>query len=172
VNLVKRTRTAEWRPPISFLPKPLREPRRPLLALAVAWATAYLPSMALGAAVSAILPRSTLPGFPAVDWYVFFLMVVAAPLFETMIMGAALLLLRLFLSPTQAVLVSAVGWGILHSTAAPAWGLVIWWPFLVFSTVFLTWRSRSVPAAVAMAAATHALHNLLPALLLVLGLQV
>src|SRR5688572_24543527 len=164
-------RTAEWRPPVSFLAKPLREPRRPLLALATAWATAFLPSLPLGAAVSTLLPRSSLPVFPTVDWYVFFLIVVAAPLFETMIMGAALLLLRLALNPTQAVLVSAVGWGILHSTAAPAWGLVIWWPFLVFSTVFLTWRSRSLLAALGMAAATHALHNFLPALLLVLGLQ-
>ena len=142
-----------------------------MLALAIAWATAFLPSLLLGAAVSAFLPKHALPAFPTVDWYVFFLIVVFAPLFETMIMGAALLLLRLFLSPTQAVLVSAVGWGILHSTAAPAWGLVIWWPFLVFSTVFLTWRSRSVLAALGMAAATHALHNSLPALLLVLGLQ-
>ncbi len=160
-------RTAEWRPPVSFLPKVLREPRRPALALAVAWATAFLPSLPLGAAVSALLPRSALPVFPTVDWYVFFLIVVAAPLLETMIMGAALLLLRLFLTPTHAVLVSAIGWGILHSTAAPAWGLVIWWPFLVFSTIFLTWRGRSVLAALGMAAATHALHNLLPALLLV-----
>ena len=142
-----------------------------MLALAIAWATAFFPSLLLGAAVSALLPRTALPIFPAVDWYVFFLMVVFAPLFETMMMGAALMLLRLFLSPTHAVLVSAVGWGILHSTMAPAWGLVIWWPFLVFSTVFLTWRTRSVLAGVAMAAATHALHNLLPALLLVFGLQ-
>ena len=156
---------------MSLLPKPLREPRRPALALAVAWATAFLPSIPLGAAVTSLLPRDALPVFPTVDWYVFFLIVVAAPLLETMIMGAALLLLRSFLTPTQAVLVSALGWGIVHSTAAPAWGLVIWWPFLVFSTVFLTWRSRSVLAALGMAAATHALHNLLPGLLLVLGIQ-
>jgi hypothetical protein len=142
-----------------------------MLTLAIAWATAFLPSLLLGAAVSAMLPRSALPAFPTVDWYIFFLIVVFAPVLETMIMGAALLLLRLVLSPTHAVLVSAVGWGILHSTAAPAWGLVIWWPFLVFSTVFLTWRSRSLLAALGMAAATHALHNFLPALLLVLGLQ-
>jgi hypothetical protein len=117
------------------------------------------------------LPHTALPVFPTVNWYVFFLVVVFAPVVETMIMGAALLLLRNFLTPTQAVLVSAVGWGIAHSTAAPAWGLVIWWPFLVFSTLFLTWRSRSVLAALGMAAATHALHNLLPALLVVLGVQ-
>src|SRR5687768_10523067 len=166
-----RSRPADWQPPVSFLPKALREPRRPLLALGIAWATAFLPSLPLGAAVTAILPRDALPEFPVVDWSFFWLIVVAAPVFETMLMGAALVLLRLFLNPTHAVLVSAVGWGILHSTAAPAWGLVIWWPFLVFSTVFLTWRSRSLLAALGMAAATHALHNLLPALLLVFGLQ-
>ncbi len=171
MNQPKRTRTAEWRPPISFLPKALREPRRPLLTVAFAWATAFFPSLLLGAMVSTLLPRDTLPVFPTVDWYVFLLIVAFAPLLETMIMGAALLLLRSFLTPTQAVLVSAVGWGIAHSTAAPAWGLVIWWPFLVFSTVFLTWRSRSVLAGLGMAAATHALHNLLPALLVVLGVQ-
>ncbi|MBA3511329.1 hypothetical protein [Sphingomonas sp.] len=165
------TRLAEWRAPVSFLPKALLEPRRPLLALAIAWATAFLPSLPLGAAVSALLPRDALPQFPQVDWYFFVLLVVAAPLAETVLMGAALLLLRLFLSPTSAVVVSAVGWGILHSTAAPAWGLVIWWPFLVFSTVFLTWRGRSLLAAFGLAAATHALHNLLPALLLLSGFQ-
>ena len=168
---VNRSRTAGWQPPVSFLPKALREPRRPLLALGIAWATAFLPSLPLGAAVSRLLPRDALPQFPQVDWNFFFLIVVAAPLVETMVMGAALILLRLFLSPTHAVLASAVGWGILHSTAAAAWGLVIWWPFLVFSTVFLTWRSRSLLAALGMAAATHALHNLLPALLLLFGIQ-
>ena len=166
-----RTRSAEWQPPVSLLPKALLEPRRPLLALGIAWATAFLPSVPLGGAVTALLPRDAMPEFPLVDWNFFWLIVVAAPLFETVLMGAALILLRLFLSPTYAVLVSAIGWGILHSTAAPAWGLVIWWPFLVFSTVFLTWRSRSLLAALGMAAATHALHNLLPALLLVFGLQ-
>ena len=171
MNSPTRTRTVQWRPPVSLLPKALLEPRWPLLALAVAWATAFFPSIALGVAVSAILPREALPQFPLVDWTLFWLIVVAAPLFETALMGGALLLLRLFLSPTQAVLVSAVGWGILHSTQAPAWGLVIWWPFLIFSTLFLTWRSRSVLAALGMASATHALHNLAPALLLVFGLQ-
>ena len=162
---------AEWRLPVSLLPNALREPRRPLLALGIAWATAFLPSLPLGAAVSVLLPRNALPVFPPVDWNFFLLIVVAAPLFETALMGAALLLLRLFLSPTNAVLVSAVGWGIAHSAVAPAWGLVIWWPFLVFSTVFLTWRNRSLLAALAMASATHALHNLFPALLLLFGVQ-
>lgn len=165
------TRSAEWRPPVSFLPQALREPRRPLRALAVAWATAFVPTLALGAAVTALLPRNALPEIPLANGNIFWLIVIAAPLLETLLMGAALVLLRLVFSPTLAVLISAVGWGIAHSAAAPAWGLVIWWPFLVFSTVFLTWRSRSLLAALGMAAATHALHNLLPALLLVVGLE-
>ena len=164
-------RPVDWQPPVSFLPKILSEPRRPLLTLGIGWATAFLPSLPLGAAVTALLPKTAFPEFPQVDWSFFFLIVVMAPLLETVLMAGALLLLRLFLSPTHAVLVSAVGWGILHSTAAPAWGLVIWWPFLVFSTVFLTWRSRSIVAGIAMAAATHGLHNLLPALLLLFGVQ-
>ena len=86
-------------------------------------------------------------------------------------MGGVLLVLLRLISPTAAVLVSSAAWGVAHSLAAPIWGLIVWWPFLVFSTVFLTWRSRSVLAALGMAAATHALHNLLPGLLLVLGIQ-
>ena len=164
-------RSVDWQPPVSFFPKALREPRRPLLTLAIAWATAFLPSIPLGAAVTALLPKTAFPEFPTVDWSFFVLLVVAGPLLETLLMGGALLLLRLFLTPTHAVLVSALGWGILHSTAALAWGLVIWWPFLVFSTVFLTWQKRSFPAAIGMAAAAHGLHNLLPALMLVLGIQ-
>ena len=158
-----------WQPPISFLPLALREPRRPLLALAVAWAMAFLPTLAIGAVVAALMPDTALPKFPLANWTVFWAIVVVAPLLETLLMGAALVLLRLVFSPTVAVLISAAGWGIVHSTAAPAWGLVIWWPFVIFSTVFLSWRSRSLLAAVGMAAATHALHNFLPALLLVLG---
>jgi hypothetical protein len=141
-----------------------------MVALGVAWATAFLPTLVLGAAVTTVLPDSAMPDIPIDNQAVFWLVVAAAPLLETVVMGAALLLLRLVFSPTVAVMLSAIGWGILHSTAAPAWGLVIWWPFLVFSTLFLTWRSRSLLAALGMAAATHALHNLLPALLLLYGL--
>ena len=160
-----------WRPPISYLPKVLLEPRRPLLALAVAWLLVFVPTLALGAAVSAVMPQSAFPTFPTASWYVFLLLVVIGPLTETLIMGGVLVLLCRFLSPTVAVLVSAVGWGIAHSTAALGWGLVIWWPFVIFSTLFLTWRKRSMMAAIAMAATAHAMHNLLPALLLVSGLE-
>ena len=69
----------------------------------------------------------------------------------------------------MAVAVSAAGWGIAHSLQAPAWGLVIWWPFLIFSTLYLAWRPRGVAIALAVAATAHGLHNLLPALTVAFG---
>ena len=160
-----------WRPPISYLPKAVLEPRRPLVALATAWGLAFIPTLALGALVSSLMPHSAFPSFPPANWYLFLLLVVFAPLLETLIMGTALVVLSWLVSPTAAVLISAVGWGIAHSTAAPAWGLVIWWPFVIFSTLFLTWRRRSTLAALGMATAAHAAHNFLPALMLVFGVE-
>ena len=84
-------------------------------------------------------------------------------------MGGALLILLRFLPVAAAVAVSAIGWGIAHSLKAPLWGLVIWWPFLVFSTLFVTWRSRSLALAFALPMCVHALQNLIPALLVAYG---
>jgi len=71
--------------------------------------------------------------------------------------------------PAWAIVVSALGWGIAHSSVAPIWGLVIWWPFLVFSTLFVTWRQRSLGLAFAIPMVVHALQNLLPSLLVAYG---
>jgi hypothetical protein len=57
----------------------------------------------------------------------------------------------------------------LHSLASPWWGAVIWWPFLIFSTLYVTWRPRGFWRAAALVAAVHVLQNLFPAILIVLG---
>jgi membrane protease YdiL (CAAX protease family) len=101
----------------------------------------------------------------------FFLLVVFAPIVETLIMGAVLLLLERLFGFLPALLLSAIAWGLAHSLQAPAWGLVIWWPFLIFSLTFLVWRRRSLLLAFAMPAAVHGLQNLVPAVLLVSGLE-
>jgi hypothetical protein len=90
--------------------------------------------------------------------------VVFAPAVETLIMGAVLLILLLFLPRPAAIIVSAAGWGVAHSLVAPIWGVVIWWPFLVFSTLFVAWRRRSLMLAFLLPMCVHALQNLLPAL--------
>ena len=80
-------------------------------------------------------------------------------------MGVVLLILVRIAGPTVAVLISAIGWGAAHSAVTPMWGLVIWWPFLIFSTLFVAWRQRSLTLAFLIATLAHALQNLLPALL-------
>ena len=155
--------------PLPFLPSPLFEPRRPLLAIGVGWLTAFLPSMALAAIASQLFPAAPQPQFEVSGLAAILALVVFAPVVETLIMAAALVVLQLFLRPVHAVLASAAGWGFAHSLIAPTWGLVIWWPFLIFSILFVTWRRRSLLLALAIPAAVHGLQNLLPAMAIASG---
>lgn len=166
------TLPAEQRPRVlSFLPRALFEPHRPTRYVAIAWACAFFPSLLLSALASHLVPDSA-PVFPQVDpTLLLFLLVVFAPVLETLIMGAVLLVLERFVGFLPAILLSSAGWGIAHSLEAPAWGLVIWWPFLIFSIVFLTWRKRSLGLAFALPMLVHGLQNLGPALLLASGLN-
>ena len=156
--------------PLRFLPKPVRDPSRPWLSIPVAWATSFFPSILLAWIISQIVPGAETPDFgglsPAI---VIFAVVIFAPVVETLIMGSVLLLLLRVVSPTLAVLISAVGWGIAHSLQVPVWGLTIWWPFLVLSTLFVAYRERSLLAAFALPAIVHAMQNLGPALVIVSG---
>ena len=143
-----------------------------MLAILVGWVTAFLPSLALAAAAQWLLPTVAQPSL-AIDGPLGIVLVAAfAPIVETLIMAAVLSLLLLVVTPTMAVIASSIGWGIAHSMIAPAWGLVIWWPFLVFSTLFVTWRQRSLLAALAIPAGVHALHNLVPALVMASGTSI
>jgi len=152
--------------PLRFLPVAIRVPRSPLRAVAVGWLTAFPISMALAFLGSLVMPEASRPEFKVDGLAAVFAIVAFAPVVETLIMGSVLLVLLLFLPPAAAVIVSALGWGLAHSLVAPIWGLVIWWPFLVFSTLFVTWRKRSLLLAFAIPALVHALQNLIPALLI------
>jgi hypothetical protein len=142
-----------------------------LLAVIVAWLTAFVPSMLLAAAVSGLMPNVGQPKLDLSTGPAMFLVVIAAPLIETLIMAGVLAVLLRFVSPSVAVLTSSIGWGIAHSLAAPAWGLVIWWPFLIFSVLFVTWRERSLFAALAMPALVHMLQNAVPAATIYLAVK-
>ena len=151
--------------PLSLLPSPVREGRQPALALAVAWLLTFPVSIGLAWIVSQFFPGAEQPEFKISGSAALLMLVVFAPVVETLIMGGVLLVLLRFLNPTLAILVSSAGWGIAHSLIAPTWGLVIWWPFLIFSTLFVTWRQRSLALAFAMPMLAHALHNLPTALI-------
>lgn len=154
---------------LRFLPAAIRKPEKPLKAIAVAWLTAFPLSIVFALIGSLILPQAEQPQFAVSGGLAMFALVVFSPVVETLIMGTVLLVLLRLFSPAVAILISALGWGIAHSTVAPIWGLVIWWPFLIFSTLFVAWRSRSLLLAFALPMCVHALQNLLPALLVAYG---
>jgi hypothetical protein len=154
---------------LRFLPAPLREPRRALLAILIGWALSILGSLALAVLSKAIAPALPTPEFPMKGPLAFFLLVVFAPVLETLIMAGFLSLFLRFMTPVGAILLSAAGWGIAHSLEAVGWGLVIWWPFLIFSTLFVVWRQRGFWAGVGVAAATHALQNVGPGWVVAFG---
>jgi len=150
---------------LKFLPAPLREPRRAWLAIPLAWLLSFFGSLALAALVHWIAPNARsieIPRLPA--WLIIGAFAVVSPLVETILMGLGLKLLQRWMNPPAAILVSAIVWGILHSLQIPIWGLAIWWPFLIFSTLFVVWQQRGFWTAVGVAAATHCLQNLYPSL--------
>lgn len=154
---------------LRFLPSPLREPRRAWLAVAIGWLLSILGSLALAGLAKLLAPELPTPAFPMKGPIALFLLVVFSPLLETLIMAGFLSLFLRFLPPAGAILLSAAGWGVAHSLEALGWGLVIWWPFLIFSTLFVVWRQRGFWVGVGVAAATHALQNLGPGLAVALG---
>lgn len=158
--------------PLSWLPKAIRQPASPIKAVAVTWLTTFPLSILLAAAIGLMAPNVPQPQFNMSGALAIFLLSVFAPVFETLIMGAVLLILLRFFSPTVAILLSALGWGIAHSLEAPTWGLVIWWPFLVLSTLFVAWRQRSLGLAFLLPMVAHGLHNLPTALLVANGIKV
>ena len=155
---------------LRWLPAPLREPRRAWLVVLLAVALS-LP----GSLLIALLLKSAAPDLPPPDMTLlkgvpgFLALDVFAPFFETLIMAGFLTLFLRYLSPTAAILLSALGWGIAHSSQALAWGPPIAWAFLIFSTLFVVWRQRGFWAGVGVAAATHMLHNLYPAAVVAFG---
>jgi hypothetical protein len=149
---------------LRFLPQPLREPRRAWLAIIIGAALTLIGSVVLAMISKAIAPELPTPAFPMKGPLAVFMLVVFAPVLETLIMAGFLAIFLRFVRPATAILLSAAGWGVAHSLEALGWGLVIWWPFLIFSTLYVVWRQRGFLAGVGVAAATHALQNLGPAL--------
>ncbi len=99
----------------------------------------------------------------------FFGVVVLSPVLETMLMSPILWAVsHLAQKPVVLAMLSACVWALLHSLAAPAWGLIVAWPFYVFSRAYLAWRPYGWWKAVGVTASIHAFQNLLPGLALAL----
>lgn len=139
------------------------------MAIAVAWLTSFPISILLAFLASRIFPDAGHPDFKGGAGLIIFAVVIFSPVVETLIMGAVLLILLRFLPEWVAIVVSAIGWGIAHSILSPTWGMAVWWPFLVLSTLFVAWRKRSLWLAFLLPVCVHALQNLLPAVLIASG---
>ena len=152
---------APGRPPyLAWLPRFLFETEALLPRyVAKAWLLALVPSIALSALVRQIASGAEAPQFPASPGLLILLVVLVGPALETLLLAAPLLLLNRVAGPGPAVIASALLWGVVHSLVVVTWGLVIWWPFLIMSIAFLTWRREGLVKALAVAFAIHALQN-------------
>ena len=154
-------------PHLRFLPSFIADTRHnKALYVLKGWLLTLLPSMALAAVAGTLFGSESGPKFEASGPVLLFLLVVFAPVVETLIMVLPLLLLNRLFGPAPAVILNALGWGIAHSLQAPAWGLIIWWPFFVFSTIILVWRKRSLATGMLLVMCIHAMQNAGPALLM------
>lgn len=152
------------------LPRPLLEPQRPFVVIPLAFVLSIAGALALAALWSLVFPAAPPPDFSDVSGATaIFALVIFAPVLETLIMAAILAVLLRLIPPVYAILASAALWGMAHSLLAPTWGLVIWWPFLIFSTLYVVWRQRSLLLALVIPATVHALQNLPPAILVASG---
>ena len=146
--------------PLPLLPRFLFEADRSKARYVILlWLLAIVPSLALSGLVGFLAPQAEPPELATEGSVALVLIVVIAPLIETLIMGAVLLGLEKLLGPRLAVVASALLWAVAHSLSAPIWGLVVWWPFLLFSIAFLTWRKSGLFTAIAIVTAAHALQN-------------
>ena len=155
---------------LRFLPDFLfRQGEPPLSYILKGWLLALLPSLGLSMLAGLVIsPTAEIPDIPVQGSSSLLLLIVVGPLFETLILLPMVLGFRRLLGVGPAVLLCALLWAIGHSLAAPIWGLVVWWPFLLFSIAILTWRDRGLLPTVAVVTTIHGLQNATAGLLLLL----
>lgn len=148
------------RGPLRLLPNFLFDMSQPKpLYVGKAWLLSLLPSLILASLVTLSTENPPAPDFGGTGLAVYALLVLFAPVAETFLMVPPLLLMNRLLGPVPAAIGSALLWGVLHSLATPLWGLIIWWPFLLFSVILLVWKERSLATAMVLVIAVHAMQN-------------
>ena len=158
---------ARQSPDLSFLPALVREPRRPLLTILVCWLMAIGGALLIAAIVRTIVTDAESPDF---SWLIgkgfitVFVLAIATPLIETLILAGTTSILLRFVKPQYAILISSLGWALAHSNNTRVWGLVIFWPFIIFTTLYVVWKQRSLVWGIAMPWAVHGMQNLFPAI--------
>jgi hypothetical protein len=164
---VTATEPALTAPSLSFLPTLFREPRRPWLVLPIAYLLTISGSLLIASLIGLLIENAEQPDFKFLAGSGFtavFVLAIATPLLETLILAATTSILLKFVKPSLAILLSSAGWAVAHSLQAPIWGLVIFWPFIIFTTLYVVWKKRSLAWGLFMPYAAHFLQNLLPSI--------
>ena len=169
------------RNPFKFILPLLRNTDQPVLSYVWrAWLIGFIPTIVIAPIIGLIMPDKvpSIDGSPGSMFYkqspitIVLSAVVLGPWIETLLMWPILGLLKRIIRKTLWVAAaSAVVWGVLHSLAAPAWGLGVAWPFFVFSLCFLEWSKISIGKAITATALIHMLHNAVPICILVLTMM-
>jgi hypothetical protein len=139
--------------------------------------TSLLPSLVVAALLMATLSvlghsdTTVAPDFKGPPPIVSFIaVVVISPFFETLFLSLGIALFSVVTKrPFVIATLSALVWGVLHSTAFLFWGVVIAWPFFVFSCAYLAWRPVGWSKAIGVVTCIHMFQNLIPGLLLFFG---
>jgi hypothetical protein len=153
---------------LRFLPDFLfRQDEPPLSYIVKGWLLALLPSLAMSWVVGLFAsPTAEIPDIPVEGSISLLLLIVVGPLLETLILLPMVLGFRRLFGSGPAVLLGSLLWAIGHSLATPIWGLIVWWPFLLFSIAVLTWRDRGLFQTVAVVTTIHGLQNATAGLIL------
>jgi len=151
--------------PFSFLFNSSSSMRRYILTAGL---ISLIPSLIVAVILAGlgVLNEETSPDFEGPTLFLLIGVIIVGPAVETLLMGPVLWVLscvvkrRILLAVTSALI-----WAGLHSLVAPPWGLVVFWPFFVFSCSYITWRQRAWWRAVWVTSCIHAFQNFLPGLL-------
>jgi len=128
----------------------------------IAYLTSFLPSIVISLLINPFIGDSG-PKFSGTSFHMLFSLIIFAPLAETLLMWLIIYLLSFTkLKTSGIVLISATIWAILHSLSSPMWGLVVLWPFTVFSISFMNWKKVSITHAICITTAIHALQKFYP----------
>jgi len=139
------------------------------------WPTTLLPSLTLVMIASAIFAGLGLdvskPG-PSMEDFgsaspgaVFLLVIVIAPIIETLMLSFGIFVISLFTKrPLVIAVISAIIWGGMHAAAFAIQGIAATWSFFVFTCAYLAWRPVGWIHAYVVAMGIHMLQNLLPGL--------
>ena len=94
--------------------------------------------------------------------------VIFGPLLETSIMRFFIFLIRKVTQKLWPItFLSAFIWAVLHSLSVPLWGVVAFWPFVVFTISFQVWREVSINHALLITSAIHGCHNFIAFMIVV-----